>query len=187
MTWAHVVFYGSAVVLGAALNPLKFKRYLIAASALIAMLAVTPQVAEAHTITKAQCRTYAAARAVIVNPTRPGSRRRAFRVCRRQAKKHWLTHGLPIPHLLSLIRACESGRRIDGRGIAGTFSYTAQNPTSTASGAYGYLDSTWAGHRGYLKARLAPRRYQDARALRDFNISTSPWASSSTCWGPRAV
>jgi hypothetical protein len=49
--------------------------------------------------------------------------------------------------------------------------YGAQNPRSTASGAYQFLDSTWrnvsarSGHGGYSKARYAPWYVQDAVAL----------------------
>lgn len=45
--------------------------------------------------------------------------------------------------------------------------YEAQNPSSSASGAYGFIDSTWAtmshraGHPGYAKARYAPWWVQD--------------------------
>lgn len=53
--------------------------------------------------------------------------------------------------------------------------YQAQNPRSTASGAYQFLDSTWrnvsarAGHGGYSKARHAPMHVQDAVALYTVN------------------
>ena len=40
----------------------------------------------------------------------------------------------------------------------------AQNPRSTASGKWQFLDSTWRRHRGYPKARLAPEWVQDERA-----------------------
>ncbi len=66
-----------------------------------------------------------------------------------------------------------------------TNGYQAQNPYSTASGAYQFLDSTWrnvsasAGHGGYRRAKDAPHEVQDAVALWTFhNIGRSPWAGS---------
>lgn len=41
---------------------------------------------------------------------------------------------------------------------------TAQNPRSTASGLWQFLDSTWANFKGYAKARLAPVDVQNERA-----------------------
>lgn len=49
--------------------------------------------------------------------------------------------------------------------------YAAQNPRSSASGAYQFIDSTWrtlsaqAGHPGYSRAANAPWWVQDAVAL----------------------
>ena len=40
----------------------------------------------------------------------------------------------------------------------------AQNPRSTASGKWQFLDSTWGGYGGYAKARYAPEKVQDDRA-----------------------
>ncbi len=40
----------------------------------------------------------------------------------------------------------------------------AQNPRSTASGKWQFLDSTWARYGGYAKARHAPESVQDAKA-----------------------
>jgi hypothetical protein len=46
---------------------------------------------------------------------------------------------------------------------------TAQNPRSTASGKWQFLDSTWAGFGGYAKARYAPESVQDAKARQLWN------------------
>jgi hypothetical protein len=63
--------------------------------------------------------------------------------------------------------------------------YTAQNPRSTASGAYQFLDGTWrnvsvrAGHPGYARALHAPPWVQDAVALWTLqHVGASPWAGS---------
>jgi Transglycosylase-like domain len=60
--------------------------------------------------------------------------------------------------------------------------YGAQNPTSTASGAYQFLDSTWrgasarAGFGGYARAKYAPWYVQDAVALHVYNTGgKSAW------------
>ena len=45
----------------------------------------------------------------------------------------------------------------------------AQNPRSTASGKWQFLDSTWRRHRGYAKARHAPEWVQDERARQLWN------------------
>ncbi len=63
--------------------------------------------------------------------------------------------------------------------------YRAQNPRSSASGAYQFLDSTWrnvsarAGHPGYAKASHAPWWVQDAVALHLVNTGgKSAWAGT---------
>lgn len=43
--------------------------------------------------------------------------------------------------------------------------WLAHNPTSSASGGYQFLDSTWAGHRGYPSADAAPAWVQRERFL----------------------
>ena len=43
-------------------------------------------------------------------------------------------------------------------------SLTAQNPTSTASGKWQFINGTWGGYGGYAEAWMAPESVQDARA-----------------------
>lgn len=75
---------------------------------------------------------------------------------------------------LACVRAHESGGN-----------YTAQNPSSSASGAYQFLTSTWrnvsarAGHPGYPRASAAPWWVQDAVALWLYsNGGRSAWAGT---------
>jgi hypothetical protein len=60
------------------------------------------------------------------------------------------SNGWAIPEEIVM---CESGGN-----------YQAQNPSSSASGAYQILDSTWAGYGGYTSAKDAPPSVQDERA-----------------------
>jgi muramidase (phage lysozyme) len=63
-----------------------------------------------------------------------------------------------------------------------TNGYRAQNPVSTASGAYQFLNGTWrtvsarAGYAGYARAKDAPPYVQDAVAMWTLrNVGKSPW------------
>lgn len=59
-------------------------------------------------------------------------------------------------------------------------SWTAQNPTSSASGGFQFLDSTWAGYGGYPSAADAPPWVQHAafHALWADGAGRGHWAAS---------
>ena len=80
--------------------------------------------------------------------------------------------GIPV---LEKIKQCESGG-----------DYRAENPTSTASGAYQFIDGTFQSldaSQGYSHAADAPESVQDAAALELYNEQgTAPWAPSASCW-----
>ncbi len=73
---------------------------------------------------------------------------------------------------LEAIARCESGG-----------DYEAENPTSTASGKYQVLDSTWDGYGGYERASDAPPEVQEAWAREAYaRAGTAPWRASRSCW-----
>lgn len=83
--------------------------------------------------------------------------------------------GAVSPHMAD-IRFCESSNN-----------YQATNATTTASGAYQFLDTTWAEHHtGYARAKDAPGPVQD-RVAREHHAKygDAPWAESRPCWSKR--
>ncbi|MGI9576694.1 MAG: hypothetical protein ACR2OH_00675 [Microthrixaceae bacterium] len=83
---------------------------------------------------------------------------------------------------LTCVRRHESDRSGAWPYVGG---YNAQNPVSSASGAYQFIDSTWrnvsvrAGHPGYAKAKHAPWYVQDEVALHLVNSGgRSAWAGT---------
>ncbi len=83
---------------------------------------------------------------------------------------------------LTCVRRHESDRTYPHTG-----GYEAQNPYSSASGAYQYIDSTWrsvsvqAGHPGYSRAKYAPWWVQDAVTLHVFNNGGRSHWNGSGC------
>ena len=76
------------------------------------------------------------------------------------------------------IRGCESHGRPDAAP-----DYAAQNPHSTASGAYQITDSTWGGSYGVSHASDATPEQQDAVAADLYHRhGTADWKASATCW-----
>ena len=76
------------------------------------------------------------------------------------------------------IRGCESHGRADAPG-----DYKAQNPHSTASGAYQITDATWGGRYGVNHASDATPDQQDAAAADLYRShGTADWAASGPCW-----
>ena len=86
----------------------------------------------------------------------PSSRRRPLRRGPRLHESRRVSHQ-PLPAelgpILATIREMESGG-----------DYTAEASASTASGAYQFVDSSWAGYGGYARASHAPPSVQDAKA-----------------------
>jgi transglycosylase-like protein len=80
--------------------------------------------------------------------------------------------------LSARIRGCESG---SGPNSAGD--YKAENPSTSASGAYQIVDSTWAGRYGVEHASDATPEQQDAAAYDLYQRrGTADWAASASCW-----
>lgn len=87
---------------------------------------------------------------------------------------------LELPAIALAIASCESG---DGRG---SYSLTAENPVSSASGKYQFIDSTWRAVTGLEPPASAyDERTQDEAFLRLFNNGAGAfhWNASRSCWG----
>jgi len=82
-------------------------------------------------------------------------------------------NGVNVPIELLVIRCCESMNN-----------YTVQNGVSTASGAYQFLNGTWANQYGVSRAMYATPAQQDMAAIAEWKRNGSrPWNASKDCWG----
>jgi hypothetical protein len=83
-----------------------------------------------------------------------------------------VTHSVPAPSQASSVSGGTCGGNLPPcyvvkRESGG--SPTAQNPHSTASGTYQFVDGTWNGYGGYQHAKDAPQSVQAAKAAEIWN------------------
>jgi hypothetical protein len=85
------------------------------------------------------------------------------------------TGPISIPAWASCIVPRESGYPAKSLAAA----EVAQNPSSTASGLFQDLDTTWAGYGGYVHAKDAPASVQIEfnQILSDYGRNLTPWAA----------
>lgn len=94
-----------------------------------------------------------------------------------------------MSYVAQVVAACESGRRkADGTAVVGTYSPKADNPRSTASGLFQFLDGTFkrlSASAGYARAKHAPLsvQYQAFKELYN-KRGLRPWLASASCWRP---
>ncbi len=83
-----------------------------------------------------------------------------------------------LPRILKRIGGCETKNSPVAR-----INYTAQNPTTSASGGFQFMYETWDHFMGYDEAWKAPHRVQNKKAIITLRkYGTAPWAASHWCW-----
>jgi hypothetical protein len=85
-----------------------------------------------------------------------------------------------LPAVLRRIRGCESGS-----GPTSPGNYSAENGSSSASGAFQFTSGTWRSVTGLRPPASAySRAVQDRAAIKHYrDVGTSPWNASRGCWG----
>jgi hypothetical protein len=83
------------------------------------------------------------------------------------------------PHAAAII-ACESGDTIN----LGTYTLSAKNPNSSASGLFQFINSTYRGLTGREDARYdtAQNQYKAFKKLWNNGAGWKHWRASQSCW-----
>lgn len=81
----------------------------------------------------------------------------------------------PVEHHAPVASSGFPGECIARHESATSGLYTAQNPSSSASGKYQILNSSWGRYGGYVRAKDAPPAVQEAQAL-------TLWARNPHAW-----
>lgn len=78
------------------------------------------------------------------------------------------------------IIACESGNQYD----LGSFDLQAKNPNSSASGLFQFIDGTYKGLTGKVKARTdsPENQYKAFKSLWEDGKGWYHWNASKACW-----
>lgn len=88
-----------------------------------------------------------------------------------------------------VVADCESGARLaDGSAVTGTYQWEAQNPDSSASGAFQFVDATWEWVTGLsAPASAHPPQLQLAAFYRLWadGAGRRHWEASASCWTGR--
>lgn len=103
-----------------------------------------------------------------------------------QKTTHSKAEKIIVPAELDAIAGCESGTH--DPDSPGDYKRESTDPTSTASGRYQILDSTWHYLGGKGRAKNAPPWKQDKLAVKLYGLEgLSPWYASKSCWAGKVA
>lgn len=92
-----------------------------------------------------------------------------------------------VPDIATRVADCESGERLaNGRAVPYSYNIRAENPVSTASGKYQFINGTWTSVTGLpAPASSHAESVQDQAFLLlwDNGRGSFHWNASRSCWG----